>query len=172
MDCREYAMQSSRLNARNAIDENMKFIRSHVEQEFFGKFFSKDENEGRWTFYFNLPGDEPLAQGVAQAAALSRPERILLQTSNLDIATRTIKQFRNESYMLRKSIPLYLEPGSGKFEVLFLFVPDRAGILGQNPAQKTRSRNVQRPQERISRQKTSEIPHFSQGSPTFKQRKG
>ncbi len=172
MDCREYAMQSSRLNARSAIDENMKFIRSHVDQEFFGKFFAKDENEGRWTFYFNLPGDEPLAQGVAQAAALSRPERILLQTSNLEVAARTIKQFRNENYMLRKSIPLYLEPGSGKFEVLFLFVPDRAGILGQNPVQKSRSRNVQRPQERISRQKTSEIPHFSQSSPTFRQRKG
>ena len=172
MDCREFAMMSSKLNARNALNENMKFIRGHVEQEFFGKFFSKEENEGIWTFYFNLPGDEPLAQGVAQAAALSRPERILLQTSNLDVAARTIRQFRNFNYMLRKSIPLYLEPGSGKFELLFLFVPDRVGILGQNPAQKTRSRNVQRPQERVSRQKTSEIPHFSQGSPTFKQRKG
>ena len=172
MDCREYAMLSSRLNARNAIDENMKFVRGHVEQEFFSKFFGKDENEGRWTFYFNLPEGEPLAQGVVQAAAMSRPERILLQTSDLEIASRIIKQFRNESYMLRKSIPLYLEAGSGKFEVLFLFVPDRAGLLGQNPAQKTHSRNVQRPQERISRQNSAKNPHFTQGSPTFKQRKG
>ena len=172
MDCREYAMMSSRLNARNAMNDNMKFIRSHVEQEFFGKFFNKEENEGRWTFYFNLPGDEPLAQGVAQAAALSRPERILLQTSNLEIAARTIRQFRNEGYMLRKNIPLYLEPGSGKFEILFLFVPDRVGILGQNPAQKQRSRSIQRPQERIFSRKTQENPHFSQSSPTFKQRKG
>ena len=172
MDCREYAMMSSRLNARNAIEDNMKFIRSHVEQEFFGKFFSKPENEGRWTFYFNLPGDEPLSQGVAQAAALSRPERILLQTSNLEVAARTIKQFRNEGYMLRKNIPLYLEPGSGKFEILFLFVPDRVGVLGQNPAQKQRSRTIQRPQERVSGRKTQEIPHFSQKAPTFKQRKG
>ena len=165
-------MLSSRLNARNAIDENMKFVRGHVEQEFFSKFFGKDENEGRWTFYFNLPEGEPLAQGVVQAAAMSRPERILLQTSDLEIASRIIKQFRNESYMLRKSIPLYLEAGSGKFEVLFLFVPDRAGLLGQNPAQKTHSRNVQRPQERISRQNSAKNPHFTQGSPTFKQRKG
>lgn len=172
MDCREYAMLSSRLNARNSIDENMKFIRGHVEQEFFSKFFGKEENEGRWTFYFNLPGSEPLAQGVVQAAAMSRPERILLQTSDLEIASRTIKQFRNESYMLRKSIPLYLEAGSGKFEVLFLFVPDRAGLLGQNPAQKMHSRNVQRPQERILGQNSRKNPHFSQGSPTFKQRKG
>ena len=172
MDCREYAMMSSRLNARNAMSDNMKFIRSHVEQEFFGKFFGKEENEGRWTFYFNLPGDEPLAQGVAQAAALSRPERILLQTSNLEIAARTIKQFRNEGYMLRKNIPLYLEPGSGKFEILFLFVPDRVGILGQNPAQKQRSRSIQRPQERVFGRNKQENPHFSQGSPTFKQRKG
>ena len=172
MDCREYAMLSSRLNARNAINENMKFIRGHVEQDFFSKFFGKEENEGRWTFYFNLPTEESFAQGVVQAAAYSRPERILVQTSSLEIASRIIKQFRNENYMLRKSIPLYLEAGSGKFEVLFLFVPDRAGLLGQNPVQKQRSRNVQRPQERISRSKTKEIPHFSQSSPTFKQRKG
>ena len=45
MDCREYAMMSSRLNARNTVDDNMKFIRSHVEQEFFGKFFSKPEKD-------------------------------------------------------------------------------------------------------------------------------
>lgn len=172
MDCRENAMMSSRQNARNAVNDNMRFIRSHVDQEFFGKFFSKKENEGRWTFYFNLPGSEPLAQGVAQMAAQSRPERILLQTGDLEVASHTIKQFRNFGYMLRKNIPLYLEPGSGKFEVLFLFVPDRAGILGQNPAQRQRSRNVQRPQERVSRQKTAEIPHFSQKAPTFKQRKG
>ncbi len=172
MDCRENAMMSSKKNARNTIDDNMKFIRSHVEQDFFAKFFGKDENEGRWTFYFNLPGDEPLAQGVAQAAALSRPERILLQTRNLEIASRSIKQFRNFGYALRKSIPLYLEPGSGRFEVVFLFVPDRAGLLGQNPVQKSHSRNVQRPQERISGQKSREILHFSQGRPTFRQRKG
>ena len=74
--------------------------------------------------------------------------------------------------MLRKNIPLYLEPGSDKFEVMFLFVPDRVGILGQNPAQKQRSRTIQRPKERVFAQKTQEIPHFSQKAPTFKQRKG
>jgi hypothetical protein len=55
---------------------------------------------------------------------------------------------------------------------MFLFVPDRVGILGQNPAQKQRSRTIQRPKERVSAQKTQEIPHFSQKAPTFKQRKG
>ena len=172
MDCRENAMLSSRLNARNAIVDNMKFVRSHVEPEFFGKFFDKKENEGRWTFYFNIPSKEPLAQGVVQAAALSRPERILLQVPDLEIADRTIKQFRNEGYMLRKSIPLDMEPGSGKFEILFLFVPDRVGILGQSPVQKQRSRSVQRPKEQVYRQNTREIPHFSQNTPSFKQRKG
>lgn len=172
LDCREYAMQSSRMNGRNALNENMRFYRSHVDAEFFSKFFSKAENEGRWTFYFNLPGDESLPSNVEQAAAQSRPERILLQTSNLEVAAKEIKHFRREGYMLRKSIPLYLEPGSGKFEVLFLFVPDRAGILGQNPAQKARSRNVQRPQERVSRQNDADRPHFSQSVPSFKQRKG
>lgn len=172
LDCREYAMQSSRMNGRNAPNENMRFYRGHVDVDFFTKFFNKEENEGRWTFYFNLPGDESLPSGVEQVAAQSRPERILLQTSNLEVAAKEIKHFRREGYMLRKSIPLYLEPGSGKFEILFLFVPDRAGILGQNPAQKSRSRNVQRPQERVSRQNGGDRPHFAQNVPTFRQRKG
>lgn len=172
MDCREYAMQSSRLNGRNSASDNMRFYRGHVEADFFTKFFSKEENEGRWTFYFNLPGDESLAPNVEQMAAQSRPERILLQTSNLEVAAKEIKHFRREGYMLRKSIPLYLEPGSGKFEMLFLFVPDRAGILGQNQAQKARSRNVQRPQERVNRQNGAESLHFTQSIPSFKQRKG
>ncbi len=171
LDCREFAMISSRLNARNAISENMKFHRGHVEAEFFNKFFNKPENEGRWTFYLNLPADESLATGVEQAIAMARPERILLQTGNLEIAGKEIKRFRSEGYMLRKSIPLYLEPGSGKFEVLFLLVPDRAGILGQNPATKSRSRNVQRPQERVSTAKTAQKTIFRQDVPTFKQRK-
>ncbi|MCQ2124541.1 MAG: hypothetical protein MJZ25_10190 [Fibrobacter sp.] len=172
MDCREYAMLSSRKNARGLISENMHFHRGHVEADFFPKFFNKKENEGRWTFYFNLPNDETLAPSVEQAAAQARPERILLQTSNLEVAAKEIKRFRRESYMLRKSIPLYLEPGSNKFDMLFIFVPDRAGILGQNPAMMAKSRNVQRPQERVSRSNRQEQPHFATEVPTFKQRKG
>ena len=172
MDCREFAMQSSRKNARGVLGENMRFHRGHVEADFFAKFFSKKENEGRWTFYFNLPNSESLPAGVEQAAAQARQERILLQTSDLEVATKEIKRLRRENYMLRKSVPLYLEPGSGKFEVLFIFVPDRAGILGQNPALAAKSRNVQRPQERINRTNRTEQPYFTTEVPTFKQRKG
>lgn len=172
MDCREFAMLSSRKNARSVIDENMHFHRGHVEAEFFPKFFNKKENEGRWTFYFNLPNNESLPPGVEQAAAQARPERILLQTSDLEVASKEIKRFRRESYMLRKSIPLYLEPGSSKFDILFVFVPDRAGILGQNPAMTAKSRNVQRPQERVFQANRPEQAHFATEVPTFKQRKG
>ena len=63
--------------------------------------------------------------------AACRPERILLNSSNLSVATTEIKKFRNEGYMLRKIIPLDLEPGSNTFQTLFLFVPDRAGLLGR-----------------------------------------
>lgn len=172
LDCREYAMLSSKLNARNVVNDNMRFHRGHVEVEFINKFFNKSDNEGRWTLYFNLPAEEGLPSGVEQAIAQSRAERILLQTSNLEIAAKEIKRLRREGYMLRKSIPLYLEPGSGKFDMLFIFVPDRAGILGQNPAMKAKSRNVLRPQERVSRQNTAERPYFDTEIPTFKQRKG
>lgn len=172
MDCRESAMQSSRFNARALVDDNLRFHRGLLEASVFPKFFNKAENEGRWTFYFNLPEGESLPAGVEQAAATSCPERILLQVSDLEIAAKEIRHFRREGYVLRKNIPLYLEPGSGKMELLMLFVPDRAGLLGQNPAAKAKSRTVQRPRERISTTKTSIKPHFATEIPTFKQRKG
>lgn len=172
LDCRESAMQSSKINIRNIATSNMRFHRSHLDANFISKFFSKSDNaEGRWTFYINLNASDSLPSEVEHTLAASRPERILLQTGNLETASREIKAFRNEGYMLRKSIPLYLEPGSGKFEILFLFVPDRAGLLGQNPALAHRSRNIQRPKERPQRSKMSEIPHFVQQIPSFKQRK-
>lgn len=171
LDCRESAMLSTRFNSRSLADENLRFHRTQLDANFFAKFFSKDENEGRWTFYFNLPSGESLPAGVEQAAAGSRPERILLQVSDLEIAAKEIRHFRREGYVLRKNIPLYLEPGSGKMELLLLFVPDRAGLLGQNMAQNSRSRNVQRPQEHVTSPKQGNIPHFVQSRPTFKQRK-
>ena len=172
MDCRESAMQSSKLNIRNLSTSNMRFHRSHLDANFISKFFSRSENaEGRWTFYINLNAEDILPSNVEQTLAASRPERILLQTGNLETASREIKAFRNEGYVLRKSIPLYLEPGSGRFEILFLFVPDRVGLLGQNPAMAHRSRNIQRPKERPQSSKKCEIPHFVQQAPSFRQRK-
>lgn len=172
MDCRETAMQSSRYNANVLADQNLKFHRASLDASTLAKFFSKAENDGRWTFYFNLPDNETLPSGVEQAIAQSRPERILLQTSDLEIAAKEIRRFRSEDYVLRKSIPLYLEPGSGRFELLMLFVPDRAGLLSQNSALKNKSRNVQRPRERIVDPNRSNIANFTMDRPTFKQRKG
>jgi len=172
LDCRESAMQSSKQNIRNVATQNMRFHRSHLEPGFISKFFSKSDNaEGRWTFYFNLNADDTINSEMVQSIAGSRPERILFQTGNLETASKAIKSFRNEGYMLRKSIPFYLEPGRGNFEILFLFVPDRVGILGQNPALAHRSRNIQRPKERPQRANMSDIPHFVQKTPSFKQRK-
>jgi len=172
LDCRESAMQSSKINIRNLATSNMRFHRSHLDASFISKFFSRSENaEGRWTFYINMNSDDSLSSEIALTLAKSRPERILLQTGNLEAASREIRAFRNEGYILRKSIPLYLEPGRGNFEILFLFVPDRVGLLGQNPAQAHRSRNIQRPKERPTRSKMSDIPHFVQKTPSFRQRK-
>ncbi len=172
LDCRESAMQSSKLNIRNLATQNMRFHRSHLDANFVSKFFSKSDNaEGRWTFYLNLGMNDTINSEMVQTLAGSRPERILLQTGNLETASKAIKAFRNEGYMLRKNIPLYMEPGRGTFEILFLFVPDRVGILGQNPALAHRSRNIQRPKERPTRANMGDIPHFVQKTPTFKQRK-
>ena len=44
-----------------------------ISKPFTAVMVLKAANEGRWTFYFNLPGDEPLATGVVQTAASARP---------------------------------------------------------------------------------------------------
>ena len=172
LDCRESAMLSSKFNSRNLPEGNLRFHRGHLEESTLTKFFNKAENDGRWTFYFNLPAEETLPAGIEPVIAASRPERILLQIGNLEIASKEIRRFRNDGYILRKSVPLYLEPGTGKFEVLFIFVPDRAGLLGLTPAQKARSSRIQRPQERVLPTKQGNTPHFVQKAPTFRQRKG
>ena len=171
LDCRETAMLSTKYNARTLPDENLKFHRSHLEPAFLEKFFSKRENEGRWTFYLNTGIDTSLNAELAQAIASSRPERILLQTPDLETAAKEIKRFRDKGYMLRKSIPLDLEPGSASFEFLMLFVPDRAGLLGGFGVKKASNRAVQRPVERITPQNRGDIPHFVQKNSSRRQRK-
>lgn len=175
LDCRESAQQSTRYNSGFLANNNLKFHRSHLDDSFFGKFFSREQNEGRWTFYFNLPEEETLPSGVVQMATSSRPERILLQTGDLEVAAKTIRQFRREDYLLRKSIPLYLEPGRSKIEVLFIFVPDRAGLLGMNGALKNKSRTVQKPRESVQKvqnpRNQGNLAQFAKDIPSFKQRK-
>ena len=109
---------------------HVRMIRSTVEKDFFEKFFAGKGKEGKWTIYLDPPNGKSLGALVSKMAAC-RPERILLNSSNLSVATTEIKKFRNEGYMLRKIIPLDLEPGSNTFQTLFLFVPDRAGLLGR-----------------------------------------
>ena len=171
LDCRETAMESAKMNARSLADNNMRFHRSHLDRAFLEKFFGKRDNEGKWTFYLNEPEAEPITSDLVQAIAASRPERILLQVTDLENAAKQIKRFRTEGYMLRKNIPLYLEPGSGKFELLMLFVPDRAGLLGGFAAQNGQKRSVKRPQERISGKNQADIPHFVQKKGTPRARK-
>ena len=153
-------MESSRQNIRNAVQDNIRFHRSFFDPSFLSKFFSKSENDGRWTFYFNLPSEETLPAGSVETIAGVRPERILIQTADLEQAQKLIKQFRNQGYVLRKTIPLYLEPGRGIFEILSIFVPDRAGLLGQK-----------RPKATQNPVKPAHKTLFVQKSPTFRQRK-
>jgi hypothetical protein len=164
-------MESAKMNARSLAGNNMRFHRSHLDRAFLEKFFGKRDNEGKWTFYLNEPEAEPITSDLVQAIAASRPERILLQVTDLENAAKQIKRFRAEGYMLRKNIPLYLEPGSGKFELLMLFVPDRAGLLGGFAAQNGQKRSVKRPQERISGKNQADIPHFVQKKGTPRARK-
>ena len=111
---------------------NVKFIRAEIDKDFFPKFFNGKGKDGKWTIYLDPPDGKALPANVISEIVASCPERILLNSSNLSVATMEIKRFRREGFMLRKIIPLDLEPGNATFQTLFLFVPDRAGLLGRH----------------------------------------
>ena len=73
--------------------------------------------------------------------------------------------------MLRKALPLDLEPGKAAFEVLFFFVPDRAGLLGRKE-ELGKKLKPQKPSIQPFRDEESDIPHFVQQKRPISRRKG
>ncbi len=142
------------------ITPNVRYIHAPVNKDFFKRFFHGTANEGKWTIYLDSPEGKALATGVVSEIAESRPERILLNASNLAVAAMEIKRFRREGYMLRKIIPLDMEPGTPSFQVLFLFVPDRAGLLGRQ--NERREKVVKRRETPDQSQYPVESVHFTQ----------
>lgn len=140
---------------------NVRYIQSTVDKEFFPKFFSGKFKEGKWTVYLDPPDGKALAGNVIPVLAAQGPERILLNSSNLTVAAMEIKRFRREGYMLRKIIPLDIEPGKDFFQVLFLFVPDRAGLLGRHEERSTKVIK-RRENQSFHAEEPSEIVHFTQ----------
>ena len=161
VDMFDSAKQMSIKNAHHLPKANMIVHRERLSEKWIRSFFNLSENEGKWTILFNPPAGEALPTGVIMATAKARPERILFISSNLMEAAKEIKRFRREGYMLRKALPMDLEPGSKSFEVLFLFVPDRAGILGDKKSftPKKEQKITSKPKKDI---KNEDFPHFIQ----------
>lgn len=167
VDMYDSAKQMAIKNAHQLPKANMKVHRERLSEKWILSFFNIPENEGKWTILFNPPAGKPLPTGVIMATAKACPERILFISSNLEEAAKEIKRFRREGYMLRKALPMDLEPGTKSFEVLFLFVPDRAGILGDKKTFSTKKeqKTNSKPKKEV---KIGEIPHFVQRKkPTF-----
>ena len=152
------------------MNRNVKVNRTGIDAEWIKKFFEKPDNAGTWTIIFHPQDGAPLPAGVTSAIAEAKPARILLISENLERAASEIRKFRSEGYMLRKVVPLDLEPEIGTFSVLFYFVPDRAGVLG-NPALQAAKSKAIRPRERKMGAPKQEKPTFEADSPRFVQRK-
>lgn len=163
--------QAAIKNAHALEKSNMTVHTGRLEEKWLLSFFNRPENEGKWTILFNPPQGEPLPSGVIVTTTKIQPERILLISSNLFEAAKEVKRFRREGYMLRKTVPMDLEPGKKSLEVLFLFVPDRAGILGDKKilSKKKNTKIIFEPKKAL---KNGDAPHFIQRKkPTFS-RKG
>ncbi len=169
LDYRIPAKLSAKHNASNA--SGFHFHSGKLSPEWITGFFSKKESDGKWTILLNPPAGEALPPGVISAIAKSCPERIVFISSDLKTAAQEIKRFRRENYMLRKYLPLDFEPGKPAFEVAFIFVPDRAGILGGKLAQTSKTPKKV-PGNKKSKASPFETPHFIQQKSPSRSRKG
>ncbi len=115
---------------------HVRYIHAAIDKEFFPKFFRGKSRDGKWTIYLDPPAGKALSGNVIPEIARSHPERIILNSSDLAIAVQEIKRFRREGYMLRKIVPMDLEPGTPRIHALFFFVPDRDGLLGRREERK------------------------------------
>lgn len=149
---------------------NVKVHKTQIDAAWINKFFGKSENSGTWTILLHPQDGVQLPSGVTSAIAEAKPARILLLSESLDHAASEVRKFRNEGYMLRKIVPMDLEPGVATFNVLFYFVPDRAGVLG-NPALQAAKKRAIRPRETKFGNKKQEQPIFEADTPRFVQRK-
>ncbi|MCK9183226.1 MAG: hypothetical protein M0P13_10180 [Fibrobacteraceae bacterium] len=153
-----YAMDSR--NIKKSLSK-AKFYNAEFGAEFLQKFFRGKSKEGKWTIFLNPPDGAPLPGSAIQAIADCRVERILLCSSNLNVAEQEIRRFRRQGYMLRKIIPLDLEPGTPHFDVLFFFVPDRAGLLGHSGIPIKSSVQKQPPRYK-DEENTADTIHFTE----------
>ena len=166
-DMHAFAERSARERLRTFPQRNMRFLRAAPEAAWLEKFFSRKENEGSWTVLLHPQKGEAVTASAIAALAKAKPARILLISGDLERAVTEVRRIRSEGYMLRKLVPLDLEPGKPNFEVLFFFAPDSAGILG-NPNLARLKRGAVKPRE-TSRANKPEQPEFE--TPHFTRRK-
>lgn len=172
VECAEihaYGEKAARIRQKRS-SNNFKLHRSAVEPEWIEKFFSETEAGKNWTIYIHPETQDSLPARTVHAIASAAPARVLLQTHSLESAIKDIKHFRNEGYVLRKMLPLDFEPNESRFELLFLFVPDRNGLLGNKALLEAKKRAI-KPKERKFSGKKQDFNDFVQDIPHFIQRK-
>jgi tRNA/tmRNA/rRNA uracil-C5-methylase (TrmA/RlmC/RlmD family) len=130
---REWAKLSFSQNANSLQIKNARFYRDKMEASWAKKFFAGEINKGKWTVILNPPGGELLTQPLTQAIADAKPERIVHITGHLENAAKEASRWRNCGYVLRKVMPVEWHPNIKRMELIMLFVPDRAGLLGRKP---------------------------------------
>lgn len=144
--------------------------RSSLDPDWIETFFQKAPKGKNWTIYLNPENKEHIPARTISALAQVAPARIVLHASSLETVLKDIKHFRREGYMLRKMLPLDMMPENEGFEVLFFFVPDRNGLLGNKALQESKKRAIKPREQKFYRQK-QEIEDFEQDIPHFIQRK-
>jgi protein-L-isoaspartate O-methyltransferase len=105
---------------------NVQYLQESVDAEFLATFFKK---KGPWTVILNPQAGESLPTGIIRNIAAGPVGRVIHIGSNLDVLEAEIRRYRRAGMLLRKMIPLDLNPTSNRLEIALFFAPDREGVL-------------------------------------------
>ncbi|MDR0518352.1 MAG: hypothetical protein LBH25_15070 [Fibromonadaceae bacterium] len=131
LDMREWAKLSFMQNVNSLQIKSARFYHEKMEETWVRKFFAGEVNKGKWTVILNPPESELLTQSLTQAIADAKPERVVHIMGNLENAAKEANRWRSCGYVLRKIMPVEWHPNIRRLELVMLFVPDRAGLLGR-----------------------------------------
>ncbi|HSQ40745.1 MAG TPA: hypothetical protein VLM37_00535 [Fibrobacteraceae bacterium] len=162
VDPRGISKQSVLHNLQRRHLTNVHYMQKRVDAEFIANFVRRP---GPWTVILNPQAGEALPMGVIRNLSTESVGRVIHIGSDWATLVGDIRKWRRAGMLLRKIVPLDLNPTSSRnLELALFFAPDREGVLRQG---------LPSPQpDDIEEEALSSVPRFVQKRTRPRTRKG
>ena len=127
VDARGISQLSVTANLKDGTHRNVHYTQATVDGPFIEKFLSS--RKGPFTVILNPQHGEALPTGVIQALANPKVGRVVHIGSDPDMVEAEIRRWRRAGMLLRKMVPLDLNPTAKGIELALFLAPDREGVL-------------------------------------------